>query len=138
MSFIEITIEDVENGFIHYESNPPLIILSEKVANDSGATSTNGIAMFINRILSIAKKIKGKETLELFSKSKITFTIKDELNGQVKFTSNPNHKFLMQKELSGHSLTNAENIAVRIIRMLAVENKIERSKESIDLNGGWQ
>lgn len=119
---ILIVIKDEGMGKIQYFSSLPRIELGESIVTEK-ASSAKGLAMHILNILSLAAKSDGYKESELKT---VEFTISDKQNGKVSFVSNPTHKFLLQKELSGHKLSNAESVAVRIMRMLAQYKKEQR------------
>lgn len=122
MNNILIVIKDAGDGKIEYFSSLPRIELGEAIVTEK-ASSSKGLAMQILNILSLAVKNKGRVHQE---SSTIEFTVEDKPNGKVSLVSNPTHKFLLQKELSGNELTNAESVAVRIMRLLAKYKKEHR------------
>jgi hypothetical protein len=62
--------------------------------------------------------------------AKVTITIEDKEDGNVKVVSDPNFETLMMMDMSGHRLTNAHGYA-----MAALLRIRERSKEIGQLNG---
>lgn len=122
MNDILIVIKDIEFGKINYYSSMPRIELGESIVTEK-ASSAKGLAMHILNILSLAVKGSGEAIGEI---NTVEFTIKDKPNGKVSFVSNPTHKQLLQKELSGHKLSSAESVAVRIMRLLAQYKKEQR------------
>lgn len=70
--------------------------------------------------------------------AKVVITIEDQVDGTVKFESNPNFTTMMKMHQSGAKLTGAHGLAISCMNNILREKQLRRKKSQITIPKVYQ
>lgn len=129
-SYVSIQIYDDETLMkLGYRSTVSELQLGEDIVQER-AMSARSLALQICNVLRKAQKTKAP--LNAMTGT-VTFELWDRVNGNVTLESTPSYKNLMRRKDAGWPVSNAEEVSMKILRMLAIAKRVERSNDVIKL-----